>query len=95
MLPGATMMTLELDEEQGYYTLGHVTMDTPVYVLSVTITSASRLSQVRPYVCSMSVYRVGAVYLCRQLSIYIVCFVPAVITLQHLINHLSYSTIVL
>ena len=51
MLPGATMMTLELDEEQGYYTLGHVTVDTPVYVLSVTITSASRLSQVRLYVC--------------------------------------------
>ena len=51
MLPGTTMMTLELDEEQGYYTLGHVTLDTPVYVLSVTIMSASRLSQVCPSVC--------------------------------------------
>ena len=50
-LPGATTMTLELDEEQGYYTLGHVTMDTSVYVLSVTITSASRLSQVCLSVC--------------------------------------------
>ena len=40
-------MTLQLDEEQGYYTLGEVTMDTAVYILSVTITSARRLSQVR------------------------------------------------
>ena len=45
-------MTLQLDEEQGYYTLGEVTMDTAINVLSVTITSARRLSQV--YVCCYS-----------------------------------------
>ena len=48
LLPGATnaIMTLQLDEQQGYYTLGEVTMDTIVNILSVTITSARRLSQV-------------------------------------------------
>jgi len=56
LLPGATMMTLELDEEQGYYTLGHVTMDTPIYVLSVTIMSASGLSQVCPSMCQCFAY---------------------------------------
>lgn len=45
------MMTLQLDEEQGYYTLGEVTMDTAVYILSVTITSARRLSQVCVHLC--------------------------------------------
>lgn len=48
LLQGATnaTMTLQLDEEQGYYTLGDVTMDTAISILSVTITSARRLSQV-------------------------------------------------
>ena len=39
-------MTLQLDEQKGYYTLGEVTMDTAISILSVTITSARRLSQV-------------------------------------------------
>ena len=48
LLPGAAnaVMTLQLDEEQGYYTLGEVTMDTAISILSITITSARRLSQV-------------------------------------------------
>lgn len=47
-------MTLQLDEEQGYYTLGEVTMDTAIYILSVTISSARRLSQVYIYICYYS-----------------------------------------
>ena len=48
LLPRATnaVMTLQLDEEQGYYLLGEVTVDTAISILSVTITSARRLSQV-------------------------------------------------
>ena len=48
LLPGATsaVMTLQLDEEEGYYTLGDVAMDTAISILSITITSARRLSQV-------------------------------------------------